>query len=480
MNYQRLCESMRRVPIDSDFGSPIVVLRNSEVVLFENGTLAEYYQEPFLKFDADETLSNLQDKPYLFFYNHISELANIKIGNPEKLDQRLEALKNIRFKLLITTFFSTILALLYFYSINLGKLTGINNLDNGIQFSIAVFAIILGLGLEELIYNFLNKNKNVPRSLQIQLIHRNDPYIVYEESSPNWSDLFEIHHFCSRFVILASCFYIPSVKDLNQDFITFFEMFVFCNILIYIVVISFSPLILLNRFENWKQRKSFTKVKDIDFKEFFECVQNQIKESKQSNEIESKATLSELISADESNMKEFKGSIWTAYNPKTYEKIKTQSKKRLDLQDAIVKSVASFLNTDGGVLLIGVKDKPHVQEEPILGIEDDFQWVKGKDAEGYQHALIQLVNDAFGDQSTLKIYLDISFPTIRGKMICRINVDPLPRTRNGELWVKTQTLGKEEFFYRVSDTTTHASAKSANRYIRHHFEGFSVETDDQN
>ena len=65
MNYQRLCESMRRVPIDSDFGSPIAVLRNSEVVLFENGTLAEYYQEPFSKLDADESVSNLQDKPYL-------------------------------------------------------------------------------------------------------------------------------------------------------------------------------------------------------------------------------------------------------------------------------------------------------------------------------------------------------------------------------------------------------------------------------
>jgi len=471
---------MRRVPIDSDFGSPITVLRNSEVVLFENGTLAEYYEEPFLKFDAGEAVSNLQDKPYLFFYNHIGELANIKIGNPEKLNKKIQRLQSTKFKLLITTFFGAILALLYFYSINLQKLTGANNLDYSIQFSIAIFAIMIGLVFEELIYMYYTKNKHVVRSLQIQLVHRNDPYLVYEDSSPNWSDFFEIHNLCTRFVILASCFSIPSAKNFNEDFTNFFEMFVFCNILIYIVVILFSPLILLNRFGNWKQRKSFTKVKDVDFEEFFECIQNQIKESKQSNEIESKTTLSELISADESNMKEFKGSIWTAYNPKTYEKIKTQPKKRLDLQDAIVKSVASFLNTDGGVLLIGVKDKPHVQEEPILGIEDDFQWVKGKDAEGYRHALIQLLNDAFGDQSTLKIYLDISFPTIKGKMICRINVGPLPRTINGDLWVKTQTLGEEEFFYRVSDTTTHASAKSASRYIRHHFEGFSVETDGQN
>ena len=124
---------------------------------------------------------------------------------------------------------------------------------------------------------------------------------------------------------------------------------------------------------------------------------------------------------------------------------------------------------------VGVKDKPHLQEDPIIGIENDFKWVAKKDLEGFGHALIQLLNDAFGDQSTLKLYAKISYPTTNGKTICRIDIDPLPRIRNGELWVKTKTLGTEEFFYRVSDTTTHASVKSANRYIRHHFEGFSGE-----
>ena len=470
---------MRRVPVDSDFGPPIAVLRNTEVVLFENGTMAEYYKEPFLKFDPEDSATNLQGKPYHFFYKHISELAIIKTIDAERLKSRLQTLNDIRFKLLVTTIFGVILAMIYSYSIDLGKVTRVNNLDNGVQFSIALFAIVIGLGLEEFIYNYYAKNKQVTRTLQIQLIHRTDPYLVYENSSTNSSHLLEIHNFCTRFVILVSCFYIPSVKDFTEDLTSFFELFVILNLSIYVVALSFSFIIFIDRLGNWKKRESFTKVKDIDFEEFFEYVQKQIKEFKQKNEIETNIPLSELILEDETNMKEFKGSIWTAYNPKTYEKIKTQPKKRLDLQDAIVKSVASFLNTDGGVLLIGVKDKPHVQEEPILGINDDFQWVKGKDVEGYRHALIQFLNDAFGDQSTLKIFLEISFPIIRGKMICRIDVDPLPRIRDGELWVKTQTLGEEEFFYRVSDTTTHASAKSANRYIRHHFEGFSVETDNK-
>ena len=185
-----------------------------------------------------------------------------------------------------------------------------------------------------------------------------------------------------------------------------------------------------------------------------------------------------MIGGDENHMLEFKGSVWTAYNPRTYEMIETQTTKRYDLQDAIVKSVAGFLNTDGGTLLIGIKDKPHLQDEPIIGIENDFKWAPKKDLEGFGHALIQLLNDAFGDQSTLKLYTEISYPITNGKAICRIDIKALPRIRNGELWVKTKTLGEEEFFYRVSDTTTHASAKSALRYIRHHFEGFSEVTEE--
>tara|TARA_B110000914_G_C15374834_1_gene404899 strand:- start:103 stop:816 length:714 start_codon:yes stop_codon:yes gene_type:complete len=226
-------------------------------------------------------------------------------------------------------------------------------------------------------------------------------------------------------------------------------------------------------YKKWRQ-KGYKRVKELDFESFFTFAKKHIEQSRPDSNLVSSSTLSELISGDETHMKEFKGSIWTAYNSKTYERIETQTKKRLDLQDAIVKSVASFLNTDGGVLLIGVKDKPHQKDKPIVGIENDFNWVKDKDVEGYRHALIQLLNDAFGDQSTVKLYLKISYPSINDKLICRIDVKPLPRVRNGELWVKTQTLGDEEFFYRVSDTSTHASAKSANRYIRHHFEGFSV------
>ena len=194
--------------------------------------------------------------------------------------------------------------------------------------------------------------------------------------------------------------------------------------------------------------------------------------------------LLDLLSSNESQNLEFKGSIWTLYD-KEYQRIEKQEKKSLELQDSIVKTIAGFLNTDGGTLLIGVADKPRssgTELAVVIGIKNDLRWLpKGRmDTEGYLHVLMQILNDAFGDESTVKIYLKISFPIHGDDVLCRIDVRPLPRRVNGEIYVKTKTMGTEEFFFRASDTTTHASVKSANRYIRHHFEGFSGKNNNQN
>ena len=342
-----------------------------------------------------------------------------------------------------------------------------------------LLAFIFVTRFEHIIHDYYTKNTFQTRSLQLHLIHRIEPKIILEERTNNWTQLFESHVMLNRIGILLCLISIPMDKNFSVDFLQFLKVLLFSNLFIYIFMVSFSPLLAINYFLNWRDQKGFEKVKDLGFDEFYLLANDIIDSSRSSNDIADKKTLSELISGDENHMLEFKGSVWTAYNPKTYEMIESQSKKRLDLQDSIVKSVAGFLNTDGGTLLIGVKDKPHLQNERIIGIENDFKWAPKKDLEGFGHALIQLLNDAFGDQSTLKLYTEISYPTTNGKTVCRIDIKPLPRIRNGELWVKTKTLGEEEFFYRVSDTTTHASAKSALRYIRHHFEGFSEVTEEK-
>jgi len=246
-----------------------------------------------------------------------------------------------------------------------------------------------------------------------------------------------------------------------------------CDLILLVFLIAMSTENVLTKPLASLVPKGRTLVPLLTPSKFYELLINQIKEKKQ---IESSDELNiiNLLMSNESQTLEFKGSTWTKYKFPSYEKVEQQTKKDYDLQDEIVKTVAAFLNTDGGTLLIGVKDKPRSAGEQlaeVVGIEDDFKWLKKnrQDVEGYQHALIQLLNDAFSNTSTVQIYVEITFPIHDNRTLCRIDVTSLPRIVNGEIYVKTKNMGDEEFFFRASDTTTHASVKSAHRYIRHHF-----------
>ena len=66
----------------------------------------------------------------------------------------------------------------------------------------------------------------------------------------------------------------------------------------------------------------------------------------------------ELIAEEESATLEFKSSMFYSYNPDVPEKVIT---------GAVVKTIAGFLNTGGGTLVIGVADK-----KDVVGIATDF------------------------------------------------------------------------------------------------------------
>ena len=194
--------------------------------------------------------------------------------------------------------------------------------------------------------------------------------------------------------------------------------------------------------------------------------------------------LLELLMANESQVIEFKSSLWTAYKP-TGEIAEEQKKKMLELEDEVVKTVAAFLNTDGGTLLIGVKDKPRSAGDDIAeirGIEPDFKWLKKKDIEGYTHALLQIFENAYSNPINGPIVahnIKIMFPEWNEKIICRIDVKALPRKVGQQCFTgtkcQTEFGSKELFFMRSSDTTTNMSSSSQYGYIRHHFEGHTGE-----
>ncbi len=208
--------------------------------------------------------------------------------------------------------------------------------------------------------------------------------------------------------------------------------------------------------------------------DFYNHSIDQVREISQRERIENPELL-ELLMDNESPTLEFKASLWTQYKGTTDERVPEQQKKNLHLQDAVVKTVAAFMNTDGGTLLIGVLDKPRSSGSEVarvVGVEPDFQWLSKKraDVEGFVHSMHQLLDDAFGNQALVKLHVNITTPIHEGHTICRLDVKPRKRIKNNDVWVKTYDMGPEEFFFRSSDTTVHASAKSAARYIRDTFE----------
>jgi len=185
-----------------------------------------------------------------------------------------------------------------------------------------------------------------------------------------------------------------------------------------------------------------------------------------------------LIQQDEDLHLELKSSLWSKYNNSTGNLIENQENKSDELQDAVLKTIAAFLNTDGGVLLIGVSDRKG-NKPSAIGIKPDYRYCKKgyKNREGFRHGLIDLLKVALMKQEhLLQTKIDINILDYQNEEICRIDVKPADRGNiNNAVYVKTKTLGDEEFFTRIGDTTSHNSAQTAMKYIFSHFNKENVE-----
>ena len=92
--------------------------------------------------------------------------------------------------------------------------------------------------------------------------------------------------------------------------------------------------------------------------------------------------LDALIRRGEDDSLEFKSSFRYDYRLQKVNKA---------LEAVIMKTLAGFMNTQGGSLLIGVAD-----DGSIVGLENDFQTLGRKDSDGYTQALMSTVADKLG------------------------------------------------------------------------------------
>ena len=120
--------------------------------------------------------------------------------------------------------------------------------------------------------------------------------------------------------------------------------------------------------------------------------------------------LSALIAKGESDDLEFKSSFRYDYR---------QQKVNKALESVVIKTLAGFMNTQGGSLLIGVAD-----DGSIVGLEADYNTLSRKDNDGYTQLLMSSIADKIGTPACKLV--KILFHIHEGKEVCRIIVLPSP------------------------------------------------------
>jgi len=158
--------------------------------------------------------------------------------------------------------------------------------------------------------------------------------------------------------------------------------------------------------------------------------------------------ITELISLGESYSLEFKSTLqWDMY----------QNKQNKALRFAIVKTVAAFMNSEGGTLVIGVEDDGNV-----IGLENDLK-ILNNSTDKYIRTLASAINDNIGGHSA-HLY-KIRIEKVNGESVCVVDVE-----RSSEPVFANSSKSSKEFYVRVGNTTRAFNAEDTHRYVESHWQ----------
>jgi hypothetical protein len=154
--------------------------------------------------------------------------------------------------------------------------------------------------------------------------------------------------------------------------------------------------------------------------------------------------LATLISKGESDEIEFKSSFRYDYRLQKVNKA---------LETVIMKTIAGFMNTQGGTLLIGVAD-----DGSIVGVEADYNSLNRKDNDGYTQLLMSSIADKIGTPACKLV--KILFQMQEDKEVCRVIVLPSPIP----VYVKDDN--QHRFFVRTGSGTREMDIREAITFIK--------------
>ena len=157
----------------------------------------------------------------------------------------------------------------------------------------------------------------------------------------------------------------------------------------------------------------------------------------------------ELIKRGESKTLEFKSTLrWS---------LKEERRDDKGVTHAALKTIAAFLNTEGGDLLIGVAD-----DGSIIGIERDLL----ENDDKFMRHLAQVVRNGMGDRAGTCI--DPKTQIVQSKTVCVVSCQRSPEPVFLK-WNGIETSPEGDFFVRTGPGTIKLASDSTKEYIRTRF-----------
>ena len=157
-----------------------------------------------------------------------------------------------------------------------------------------------------------------------------------------------------------------------------------------------------------------------------------------------KIPLEQLIKRGESERVEFKSTLQS-----------DGSGKNDALVLASLKTIAAFLNTSGGVLLIGVADNG-----TILGLEADIKLLgKHKNVDGFEQVLITHIQNKISN--AFSAFIAIRFESLADKQVCVVTV----KNMNHPVFFKLKN-DQKKFYIRVGCTTRALDVEEVYKYFQ--------------
>lgn len=164
-----------------------------------------------------------------------------------------------------------------------------------------------------------------------------------------------------------------------------------------------------------------------------------------------RSTINDLAAGGETDRVEFKQTArWNTHTKQRDQK----------MEMVFARTVAGFLNADGGTLLIGVDD----EGEPT-GLENDLSLGKVADHDRFQLWLIDHLQRTLGKTAATRI--TVVFEPINGIDVCRVDIEP-----SGRPVFLDQPKGPRtaDFYVRIGNSTRRLLADEVLRYRETHWD----------